>query len=391
MLLKQLLQQTSASQNLLFRDPFIKIESEQLVREVIGLANVEFDGARYLVFGVNVGAMEGSGVVGIAEDAMADLKTAHRLISSLVKPLLHLAFIFDKIDGKLVGALEIDGCDDAPYTVRRNYSEKLVGGHSWVRDGRQFRDAEPADLEKIRDRVGRVQNWEVAVGFNDQPNCNLLKLDIPDTSNPPSANEKSKIKKTLDWKQATKKTLGTINTHIFRLVHVRQHGADSEFDSRNVKTLLEAHDKVGIESAEADNYYFFEQTAVKLDLTICNMEDTALEDVNLRLGFPQLDGFEVVDRLYSPLDDDGSFPTTNKADYPDVQRMKSGAVANIKLGSIASGASTQVFRQSLRLAVGPAMKGKKVGIKYSLTAKNKKSTCRGLLKIRFGQVSSDAD
>lgn len=388
MLLKQLLQQTSASPNLLFRDPFIKIESEQLVREVIGLANIEFSGARYLIFGVNAGAMEGSGVVGIAEDAMTDLKTAHRLISSLVKPLLHLAFIFDKIEGKLVGALEIDGCEDAPYVVRRNYSEKLVGGHSWVRDGRQFRDAEPADLEKIRVRVGRDQNWEVAVGFNDQPDCNLLKLDIPDTSNPPSANEKIKIKKTLDWKQATKKTLGTINTHIFRLVHVRQHGADAEFDSRNVKTLLEAHDKVGIESAEADNYYFFEQTAVKLDLTICNMEDTALEDVNLRLGFPELDGFEVVDRLYSPPDDDGSFP---QADYPDVQRMKSGAVANIELGSIAPGASRPVFTQSLRLAVGPAMEGKKVGIKYSLTAKNKTSTSRGLLKVKFGQVSSDAD
>ena len=117
-------------------------------------------------------------------------------------------------------------------------------------------------------------------------------------------------------------------------------------------------------------------------------EDAAIEDVNLRLGFPQLDGFEVVDRLYSPPDDDGSFP---KADYPEVQRIKSGAVANIKVGSIAPGTSRQVFTQSLRLAVGPAMKGKKVGIKYSLTAKNKKSTEHGLLKIKFDRVSSGAN
>ena len=64
--------------------------------------------------------------------------------------------------------------------------------------------------------------------------------------------------------------------------------------------------------------------------------------------------------------------------------MKHGAVANIRLGSIAPGASRLVFTQSLRLAVGPAMKGKKVGIKYSLTTKNKKSTSRGLLKVKFG-------
>lgn len=46
---------------------------------------------------------------------LGDLLTkAHRAVSALVKPIVHLAFIFDKIEGRLVGALEIDGCDDGP-------------------------------------------------------------------------------------------------------------------------------------------------------------------------------------------------------------------------------------------------------------------------------------
>jgi len=74
MLLKQLVQQTSASANLLFCDPFARFDSEQLVKEVIGLANADVEGPRYIIFGINLGSMEGSGVVGISDSAMSGLK-----------------------------------------------------------------------------------------------------------------------------------------------------------------------------------------------------------------------------------------------------------------------------------------------------------------------------
>ncbi|MCH7636438.1 MAG: hypothetical protein IIA12_02065, partial [Proteobacteria bacterium] len=117
MILTQLLQQPTTSSKLLVCDPFRVPDQEELVKEVIGLANADVDGPRYILFGANPGAMEGSGVVGIAESAMADLKKAHRLLSVLIEPVVHLAFIFDRINGKLVGALEIDGCDEGPYVV----------------------------------------------------------------------------------------------------------------------------------------------------------------------------------------------------------------------------------------------------------------------------------
>lgn len=164
-----------------------------------------------------------------------------------------------------MGALEIDGCENAPFVVRRDYSKKLIGGHSWIREGRQFRDANPEDLDAIREHVGRAHAWEIAAGFNDRAECELLQLEIPDTSNPPSRQEQKQVKKTMDWKKTTMEELGTINTHMFRLMHVRQHGSDAEFDSRDLETLVDVHDKGTIESAIADDHFFYEEKGAETE------------------------------------------------------------------------------------------------------------------------------
>ncbi len=391
MLLKELLQQPTISPNLLFRDPFMEHSPEELVQEVIGLANADANGARYIVFGINVGSMEGSGIVGIAENTMADLKKAHRLISALIDPLLQLAFIFDKIDGKLVGALEIDGCDSAPYVVRRDFDNKLAVGQSWIREGRQLNAVDSVDLEQIRARVAHKQTWAVKIGFDDQPDCRLLETKIPDTSNPPSMQAKRQIKQTLDWREKVKDAVGTINTQIHRLMHVQEHGIEAEYDTRSEGTLIDLYATIGNEFTEADDYYFFEEKALKLNLTICNMDEDGLEDVSIEFAFPRTHDFDVADHLYTDPNDERTRFEIDKADYPDVQRLKRATVARVSLGYLAPDRPQQVFGSALRLAVGPAMQGKKVGIQYTLRAKNKQGLGRGRVKIKFGEVSANSN
>ena len=149
MLLRQLLESPKTSSKLLIYDPFQEHDQEELVKEVIGLANADVDGPRNILFGFNAGAIEGGGIVGIAESAMADLKKAHRLLSTLIEPVLHLAFIYDRINGKLIGTLEIDGCNDGPYVVGRDFSAKLSRGQSWIREGWDLRALERAELIQI--------------------------------------------------------------------------------------------------------------------------------------------------------------------------------------------------------------------------------------------------
>ena len=385
MLLKQLLQQPKFAANLLFRNPFREAASEQLVKEVIALANADVEGPRYIVFGVNLATMQGSGVVGISESAMADLKKAHRAVSALVEPLVHLAFIYDKIEGRLVGALEIDGCDDAPYAVRQD-AKPLTAGQSWIIENRTLRAIGADDLERIRARTARRQTWEVAVGFDGQPDCDLLKVDVPDRSNPPSIHERHAAKKSFDWKKAAKDAVGTMNTRVLRLMHTREHGPDAKFDNRGLETLIGIFEGAGKDHTDADNHYIFEEKALRLNLTVRNKGQERLDDVTLELVLPRAADFSVADRLYADPKDKQAQLRAQVAGYPEVQCGKDDFRVHAALGNVEPNRTVHAFRCPLRLVVGPKMEGQKVAILYRLRARNRGGFCRGRLKLEFRKL-----
>ncbi|HEY5566107.1 MAG TPA: hypothetical protein VIM81_02540 [Gammaproteobacteria bacterium] len=386
MLLRQLLQQSKGSASVLFRDPFKTFGPEQLVKEVIGLANADLEGPRYVVFGVNPGTMEGTGLVGISEELMADLKKAHRLVSALLKPVLHLAFIYDRIDGKLVGALEVDGCDEAPYVVRQD-ARRLAAGESWIAVNRTLRAGTPADLEQIKSRMARNRRWDVAVGVNGQLGRELMTLEVPGRSDAPSARQKRSVRKTFDWKKAAKDALGTVNTSILRLMHIRDHGPDTAFDERGLDTLIDAYKGPGNELTEADNYYFFEETALKMNLALCNEGEDLLKDVTIELALPRAADFGVVDRVYS--DPEGKRPParSERSSYPEVRAGKEAFLVRASVGDLVPHQSKQAFECALRLVVGPKMEGKRIAVRYTLRARNRSGHCQGRLKLEFRKAA----
>ena len=382
MLLKQLLESPKTSSKLLICDPFREHDHEELVKEVIGLANADVDGPRNILFGVNAGAVAGDGIVGIAEDAMADLKKAHRLISMLIEPVLQLAFIYDRINGKLVGTLEIDGCDDGPYVVGEDFSDTLARGQCWIRDGWTLHAVDSSDLAKISTPKEEVKQPakaskppSIIVGFDGEPECKLLEVPVPDTSNPPFAGEKQDVKQPLKLKESIKKTIGTVTTQILRLG--RGPATETEESGNETGTLL----------ADADKHYFFEEKALKVNLSVCNKGEEGVEGVSIKLGFPRIPDFDVADRLYiSPFDKRSAYEVKNLG-YPKVERLNDAILVRGSLGVLAPDRPEQAFKCALRLAVGPGMQGRKIAIHYTLRGQDKESISKGRLKIKFGQVA----
>jgi hypothetical protein len=390
MLLKQLLQRPRVAPNLLFRNPFMEEGPEQLVKEIIGLANADVDGPRYIVFGINFASMQGSGIVGLSESAMANLKKAHRAVSTLIEPVVGLAFIYDKIEGRLVSALEIDGCDDARYIVRQE-AKSLKAGQSWIIENRNLRAIGADDLERIRTRTAGRRNWQVAVGFEGAPDGDLLKLDVPDRSNPPSVRELRAARQTFDWKRAAKDALGTVNTRVLRLMHTREHGPDATFDDRGLETLIDIVDGSPTEWTEADHHYFLEQTAVKLNLTARNTGQVRLDDVTLELVFPRVEDFSLAERLYADPRDKQAQLRAQAAGYPEVHCGEDAFRVHAALGNIEPDRTVQAFRCPLRLLVGPKMCGQKAAIGYLVRARNRGGSCQGRLKLEFAKSPALAD
>lgn len=401
MLLNQLLISPKSSARLLVCDPFRMPDEGELVKEVIGLANANVDGPRYILFGVNAAAMEGSGIVGIAESAMTDLKKAHRLISSLIEPVLHLAFIFDRINGKLVGALEVDGCDDGPYVVGRNFSEKLSHGRCWIREGRNLRAVERDDLaivsesepdeepdeEPNEERTQGTEAPSIEVGFNDQPDCKLIEMPLHDTSNPPFGDENRKIEQPLDLKKVITNTIETVTAQVLRLRRLPGHD-DVESDEVGAEEKTDGSDEAESLFSAANNHYFFEEKALQLNLSVCNKGAVSVGDVRLKLGFPRIPGFDIADRIYvSPFDKRSTHKNSNRG-YPDVHCCDDSIIVYSPLAALEPDVAAQAFKCPLRLAVGPEMQGRKIAIRYSLRGQNNRSLGKGLLKIKFGKIAA---
>lgn len=391
MLLKQLIDSPKTCSNLLVYDPFVAMNREELVKEVIGLANADVEGPRNILFGVNAAAIDGNGLVGIPDSAVIDLKRAHRLLSALIEPVLQLAFIFDIVNGKLVGALEIDGCDFGPYFVGQDLSESLLLGQCWIREGRNLRAVERAELmgsqaaTPAEEPVSFVEDPDIAVGFNDEPACQLIELDVPDTSDPPFADEKSETNKTSRLKQVIKDTVGTVTTQILGL---GQGGEKVSAFAAEMDSQAEECDEASRVLADARNHYFYEQKAVQLNLCACNNGRQSMENVSVELGFPRLPDFDVADRLYTNPFDKRSAAEVRNLGYPEVERRDTAIFVRSSIGALAPDKPAQLFQCPVRLSVGPRMQGRKLAVLYTLRGPNNQKLGKGRLKIKFGQVAT---
>ncbi len=391
MLLKQLLESPQTSSSLVVYDPFKQLDREELVREVIGLANADVEGPRNILFGVNAGALDGNGIVGIPEDAVADLKKAHRLLSALVEPTLQLAFIYDMINGKLVGALEIDGCDFGPYFVGHDVNGSMALGQCWVRDGWKLHEVDRAELLQgeaqapAEEPVKPIEKPNLSVGFEDDPECKLLEVPVPDTSNPPFADAGEEGAKTSRLKQAIKDTVGTVTTQMLRLRSAGQDYADVESGQPDPAAACEDADKV---LADAKNHYYYEEKALHLDLCVSNNGAESISDINIELGFPRLPDFDVADRLYTSPFDKRSEAEIRNLGYPTVDRQSKAIYVRGSLSSLSPDKPQSLFRCALRLAVGPGMQRRKLAILYTLTGPGEQKLGEGRLKIKFGKVAA---
>jgi hypothetical protein len=388
MLLQQLIQQPITSSKLVVFDPFRMPEPSELVKEVIGLANADVEGPRYILFGVNPGAIDGSKVVGIKDDVAAALKKAHRVISAQIEPVVSLAFIFDRINGKLAGALEIDGGEDGPFVPGKDFAADAAGEKTWIREGRDLRVVDISELGSV-DASGEVGEAgeavaaepieipDIDVGFDEDPNCDVIELSIPDTSDPPFADERNDAGGQTSITQTLKSAVNTMTTKLASLA--RRRSKDDEDSSTDV--VKAAQDLI----TDAENHYYYEEKALQLNFSVFNTGDHAVDELHIEFGFPKIEDFDIADRIHMSPFDKSSHPATRNRGYPEVVRIDKGVIVRNKIGTLEAAVPTPALRCPIRMAVGPGMQRRKVAVLYTLR-RGEEVIGEGRLKIKFGKV-----
>ena len=134
-----------------------------------------------------------------------------------------------------------------------------------------------------------------------------------------------------------------------------------------------------------DDYFLFEEHTTRLQLVVYNQSEEPIRDASLTLIMPNHNAFHVATRLPKIPRDDRFVDRTpaEQAEYPAVSLRDDAVNVSVKLGDIEPCEPYDVFSEPLRICVGTELKGRRLGIQYSLFAHNLRSAAKGKLRLIF--------
>lgn len=377
------------SPNLVFRfEPFGRSHNEQLIREILGLANADIGGDRYLVFGVHHDAGERK-IVGLTDGDFDTLREDLKRARQLIEPELTISAIREEVGEHQLGALEIKTCENPPYISKRDVSDGMRRGECWIREHGNLRPAARDDFDRMYGKMPAApaaateKVVRVVVGFNGQVDNTELQAKVPDASNPPSKRASERFQRAIEAKQSAQSVFGADDTSMGRLVDAQMQAAGTPIIAGGMDTMVEGFNAGADDRKEADRYYFYEENALKVNLSILNTGDDTLEDAHLELTLPRTPEFDIAEQIYSAPGSAQSSMESELIGYPEVLRGDKGAKVSQPLGALHPDKPAEVFQTQLRLAVRPGMRGKKVALRYAITAQNLAAPITGRVTIRF--------
>ena len=220
----------------------------------------------------------------------------------------------------------------------------------------------------------------IDVGFNDDPDSKFIQLSIPDTSDPPFANERQDTAEGRGLSETIRKTVNTVTTQILKLARKSSGESDPNSSTDVVNAAQDLFNDV-------DKHYYYEEKALQLNLAICNKGTQSVRDVRIELGFPIVKDFDIADRIYVSPFDKRSPAEVKNAGYPKVEHRDKSIFVRNTIGVLEPNSPVPALKCDLRMAVGPAMQNKKLAILYTLRRQDQ-SIGQGRLKIRFGKVTA---
>ncbi len=352
---------------------------EHLVRQVMALANADLEGPRWLVFGVEHGAAGAMAVIGLSRPDEAWLARQVQVCMEAIEPRLDLEIVTTRIADAPVAALVIKSCGDPPYVAGDAAPAPLRAGECWLFDAQGMRLATRSDLDALyATRRQRLQDT-VLVGLGDDPRCDDLEIQLPDAANPPSRIAALQLRSAIAATRAATATIGREDTALARLAHARIFGAETPYRRQGMDTLVRSLKAVPEEYRDADLHYRFETRAVRLNLCIMNARSTALTDVLIEVALPAVPGLAVATRTHPA---PGAAAVADEP-YPEVIAGADAVRVRSSLARLAPGARSAAFPSPLRIAVDGSMAGRKIAIRYALTAAELAAPACGRLRARF--------
>ena len=358
---------------------------EEFLRDVIAMANASVEGTRYILTGVGFDAKGRKRMVGVDRKDFSGKPAYQSLVNEHIEPPIRIRYQPVNVEGERVGVFEIGDCQDRPYMMRVDFSEALRRGDAYARINDSAvklgrRQLQSLFEKKFQDAVSAAS---IEIGFPGDIIHKDLRINTRDITKLPSQVANAKLQELIDAKTRVRESAA--NTMVARLTHARLFGSDSPYEDRSTDEILEEMRQTERRYRHHDNHFLFDDQATLIQLVLLNQGQEPLRDSSLTLVMPNHDAFYVAEQLPRIPRDDRFIERTpaEQAGYPAVS-LRDGAVqVSAKLGDIEPDEPTEVFELPMRICVGTALKGRKLGIQYSLNAQNLRAPAKGTLRLLF--------
>ena len=269
--------------------------------------------------------------------------------------------------------------------MRIDFSEALRRGDSYARLNNSAvklgrRQLQGLFEKKFRDSVSAAN---IEIGFPGDIIHKDQKLATCSLAQLPSAIASSKLHELIEAK--TQVHASASNTMVARLTHARLFGTDSPYEERSTDEIRTEMRQIERRYHNHDQHFLFSENGSDLQLVVLNQGEEDLNDASLTFALPNHTAFYVASRLPKLPRDDRFVDRTpaEHADYPAVTARDNAINVSVKLGNIPPGEPIEVFKTPLRLCVGTDLKGRRIGIQYSLFAQNLRTAATGKLRLLF--------
>jgi hypothetical protein len=356
---------------MLRQDTYRPGEAQELIADVVALANSAWAGKRYVVFGVE--SAPGSSerrVVGLS-----DAPNSHmwqQLVREYVEPEVRIEYRTEALADRKVGVLTVLPCPQPPYLMKRTLGTLERGG-GFIRRGTTRDRLVREDLETFYarrfDPAARFAG--LRVGFAGEEPLSTVVLGRQDDAALPSHPFTSKLRELIEARGYVDQVASGGDSGIVRMVHLRIFGPDVPYESRSMADLRSEFEQIEASFGEEDRKVRYERDAARINLVVSNESAEALEDAALIVHFPVAAGFEIVAG-------GGLVASSGRVDG----KPESAAVSLARpLGRIEQGARVAVFGEPLRVVITSQCQHRALPVRYELRANNLPSPMQGKLKI----------
>jgi hypothetical protein len=364
---------------------------EDLLTDVMAMANADVEGDRHIVVGVKHRADGTREFLGVAPAEFVDPAIYQQLVRANIEPHVNLDYFGVDLEGVRVGVFKISGCTEQPYMMKKDFG-KLKAGDAFVRRGGQQARLTRPDLDRMvaRRARGGPKDEDLTVSFSEEGVVTDLTLTALRDVELASDRAKKEIEAILQEREERRGNPGrpSFAHGLESLSVVGSLFGGTPYHVRTDEELRDNLAHIKKTYKEDDLYEMFDKHAFGLNVYVEHAGTQYVEDATFELYIPKTAGLWVADRVYSkpdhgPLGRSTYLLSALRTGYPDVAKKANSIIVSDHHASIKHQRITKVFTEPLRIAAFKDLAGQTLQLEFLIHGKNLGAPYRRDLRLHI--------